>query len=68
MKLLMGRTMLKFLWLVGKKHCYMLYQKYVPYNAKMEKAEDVHEYLFKKDVELKGFDDGGAEVLYGVDF
>ena len=46
----------------------MLHQKYVPYNERMEEVEDVCDYLFKKDVELKGFGDGGQDVFYGVDF
>ena len=32
----------------------------------MDKTEDVYEYLFEKDVELKRFDDGGQDLFYGV--
>ena len=46
----------------------MLYQKYVPYSEELEKAEAVYELLVVKDVELKRFDDGGQDVIYGVDF
>ena len=53
----------------GESNIYfMLYQKYVPYNEEMEEAEHVYDYLLKKDVELKRFDDDGQDVLYGVDF
>ena len=34
----------------------------------MEKAEDVYDYLVEKDVELKGFDNGGQDVTYVVEF
>ena len=34
----------------------------------MEKAADVYDNLFRKDAELKGFDDGAQDVMYGVDF
>ena len=32
---------------------------------KWKKAEDIYDYLFKKDVKLKAFDDAGQDILYG---
>ena len=34
----------------------------------MEKAEDVYDYSFKKDAEVKGYEDDGQHVMHGVDF
>ena len=63
-----GSNDVKFPFARGETNIYyMLYQKYVPNNEKMEKAEDVFDYLFKMDVELKGFDDGGEDVIYAVE-
>ena len=46
----------------------MFYQKHVPFNEKIEKAEDVYDYSDETDVELEGFDNSGQNVRYGVDF
>ena len=40
----------------------------MPNKEEMATAEDVYDYLKKKDVELKGFEDDGQDVMYGVDF
>ena len=46
----------------------MLYQNYAPHSEELEKTEDVYENLFKRDVELKEFVNGGHDVMYVVDF
>ena len=41
----------------------MLYKKYVPYLEQMGKEEDVYDYLFQKEAQIIGFDDGGRDVM-----
>ena len=46
----------------GQKNIYsMFYVKYVSYNGEIK-------CLSKTDVQLKGFDDGGQNLMYGVGF
>ena len=46
----------------------MLCQKNVPEHEVMEKAEDLYDSFSGEDVQLKGFDDSGQDILYDVEF
>ena len=59
-----GSIVVKFLSACGDKIIYfMLSRKCIPYilfkNEEMEKTEDVNDYFYKRDAELKRQDDGG---------